>query len=168
MAALQLAATRAPHNRLIPFHLGLFQDKQNLVNEALESFAHASELDPEWASPWLRLGLMLQRVGQMNEALIALERAYELTPGNHQIRSNLASSYATIEQYDKALKLLDDLVRDYPQYVNGWFNLALVQTKMGHREKATAALEKAAALHNLTPQDSARIINLQQILEQVP
>ena len=163
-----MAAARAPENRLIPYRLGMFQTKQNQMNEALESFNKAAALDPQWAFPWLRAGLVWSRIGQIENAVKALEKAYNLAPGNYQIRSNLASAYASTQQYDKALDLLDQLIIDYPDYVNGWFNLALVHTRMGQADKAAAALEQAAALHHLSEDESVRIEQLRQILNQTP
>ena len=164
MSALQLAAARSPENRLIPYRVGVFQDQQGQLPEALDSFRRAANLDPQWPLPWLKAGLTLRRAGQMDDAIDAFEKAYELRPGNHQIRSNLASAYASAGQLTEARDLLQQLVVDYPFYVNGWFNLALVHSRMNQPQKATAALDQAAALRNLSEEESARIAQLRQTL----
>lgn len=164
MTALQLASSRSPEDRLIPYRVGVYQDQQGHLSEALDSFRRAANLDPQWPLPWLKAGLTLQKAGQMDDAIDALENAWRLSPGNHQIRSNLASAYAETGRFNEALPLLEKLVIDYPNYVNGWFNLALVHARMGEIEKATAALNRAAALHNLSDSESTRITQLMQSL----
>ena len=165
-AALHLAATRAPANGKIPYRLGVFQDQQGQLSEALNSFRRAANMDPQWAFPWLRAGMTLRKAGQMDDAIDALEKAYTLSPGNHQIRSNLASAYASVEQFDAARELLQQLVQDFPNYVNGWFNLALVQWRSGREDDARMALKKAGEIRNLTPGQVGRIESLQTIMSQ--
>ncbi len=164
MAALQLAAGRSPDNRLIPYRAGIYQEKQGRLAEALDSFRRAADLDPQWSLPWLKAGLTLRRAGQMPNALDALEKAFDLSPGNHQIRSNLASAYALNEQYDLARGLLEQLVVDYPNYVNGWFNLALVELRAGKPRQAEKVLENTNNLRNLTPEQKQRIVELRKLI----
>lgn len=165
ITALKLAATRAPGNRLIPYRMGTYQDQQGQLREALDSFRKAANLDPGWPLPWLKAGTTLHKAGQIEDAIGALENAQRLSSGNHQIRSNLASAYATTGRLDDALVLLEKLVIDYPDYLNGWFNLALVQAQLGHTEKATAALDKAAVLRYLSEDGSKKIAKLRLTLQ---
>jgi len=164
-AALRLAEVRAPGERFIPYRMGLYQEKQGKLNEALGSFKKAAELDPDWALPWLKAGLALQRAQLMEEALTTLEKAHALSPGNHQIRSNLASAYASLGRLEDAARLLETLVEDYPQYVNGWFNLALVRARMGETEAALKSLSGAASIRGLAPDQESRIRALRQQLQ---
>jgi len=166
MAALRLAASRAPDSRLIPYRMGVFQDKQGQLDKALDSFQIAADLDPQWPLPWLKSGTTLRKAGRMREAITALETAYHLSPGNHQVRSNLASAYATEGKLKEANNLLEKLVVDYPNYINGWFNLALVELQLGQTENALAALDNATRLRYLTPAQRRQIDDLLQIAKQ--
>ncbi len=166
VAALQMAAQRAPGNRLIPYQEGLFLGKMGHLDEALSSLERATELDPAWAAPWLRRGLILRSGGKMAEAVRALEQAHELTPGNKQIRSNLASAYASDGRLDEAVSLLKELVADYPNYINGWFNLALVEWKRENPTEAWQALESASRLRNLTSAQKNQIQELRRAFQQ--
>ncbi len=165
-AALQLAATRAPRNSKIPYRMGVFQDRQGKWPDALNSFRRAANMDPQWAFPWLRAGMTLRKAGQMDDAIDAFEKAYALSPGNHRIRSNLASAYASVEQYDAARELLGQLVEDFPNYVNGWFNLALVQWRSGREDDARVALKMAGEIRNLTPGQVRRVGSLEEMMGQ--
>lgn len=54
---------------------------------------HACQLDPDLAEAWATLGFVLERTGQPDDALAALERAVTLEPDNwrHQVRLALGS-----------------------------------------------------------------------------
>ena len=166
MAALQLAANRSTKDPLIPYRVGVFQDKQGQLAEALDSFRRAANLDPQWSMPWLQAGSTLRKAGQMDDAISALEKAYEMSPGNHQIRSNLASAYAATGQFDAALPLLEKLVVDYPFYVNGWFNLAMIELQLGNPGRAQTILRNASSLRNLTAGQIQRIDELLLVAKQ--
>lgn len=166
VAALQLAAVRAPEERFIPYRLGINQDRLQKHDEAIAAFRRAAELAPGWSLPWLKSSLSQRRAGRLDAALADLETAYELSPGNHQIRSNLASAYATVGRLSEARHLLARLVQDYPRYVNGWFNLALVQARMGETDEALKSLSGAAAIKGLTPDQNKQIQILRRNLQQ--
>ncbi len=111
-----------------------------------------------------RAGMTLRKAGQMDDAIDAFENAYALSPGNHRIRSNLASAYASVEKYDEARELLEQLVEDFPNYINGWFNLALVQWRSGQKDAARVALNRAGGIRNLTLDQIRRIESLQVMM----
>ena len=160
LAALQLARTRAPRNRLVPYRIGRNHEELGQYAEALAAYRQAADLDPAWPYPWLRMGLVYRRLGRPDEARQALEKAYRLGPGNHRVRANLASAYAEAGRVEEARILLRDLVRDYPRYLNGWFNLAVLELKTGHAAAADSALDRAAELPGLTGADKEQIARL--------
>ena len=155
------AVARSPRNRLLVYKLGRNLEKQERYDEALAAFAHARELSPEWAYPWLRAGLLLQQLDRPEDALPFMEEAYRLSPGNQRIRANLGALLAENGRLDAARRVLTDLVRDYPVYVHGWFNLALVELQSGDRAAARRAVAAVAAMRHLTPQEKARVAQLQ-------
>ena len=163
-AALQLAASRAPENSRIPYRMGIILDAQGKLSPALSAFGKAANLDPQWALPWLGAGLTLQKAGQINDAIDALQKAHVLSPGNHRIRSNLASAQATIGQYDAAQRLLTELVNDFPDYINGWFNLALVQWRSGHQETARKTLLEAEKIRTLSEEQIDQMDSLKRMM----
>ena len=149
LAALELAQARRPEHRLIPYRIGRNHEQMEQYDEALAAFERASFLDPDWAYPFLRAGLVMNLQGRKAEALDLMERAYECSPGNFRVRSNLASLYAENGRLDQAIAMLEDLTEDYPHYVNGWFNLAVAQHQAETLAAARAALDRAAGLRGL-------------------
>lgn len=160
--SLRRAVARSPHNRLLVYKLGRNLEQQERYDEALALFAAARDLSPEWAYPWLRAGLVLQRLGRPDEALPHMEEAHRLSPGNQRIRANLGALLAENGRLDEARRVLTELVGDYPVYVHGWFNLALVELQAGDRTAAWRAVETVAVMRHLTPQEKARVAQLQK------
>ena len=165
LAALDLAQVRRPDSRLIPYRIGRNYEQMEQYNEALAAYERASFLDPDWAYPYLRGGLVMNRQGRQVQALDLMEKAYERSPGNFRVRSNLASLYAENGRPERAVVILHDLTRDYPHYVNGWFNLALASHQAGKMAPAVAALDRAASLRGVTEGQKIQIAQLKRILE---
>ena len=165
LAALELARIRRPDNRLIPYRIGRNYEQMEQYNEALAAYEQASFLDPDWAYPYLRGGLVMNRQDRRVRALDLMEKAYERSPGHFRVRSNLASLYAENGRPDRAVDILHDLTRDYPHYVNGWFNLALASHQAGKPAEAIAALDRAASLRGVTEDQINQIEQLKRILE---
>ena len=109
--------------------------------------------------------MTLRKAQQMDDAVDAFQKAYALSPGNHRVRSNLASAYASVERYDEARELLEKLVDDFPDYVNGWFNLALVEFRCGDEVGARLALGKAGKIRGLTERQMVRIERLWEMMD---
>jgi len=165
LAALELAQARRPDNRLIPYRMGRNHEQMEQYNEALAAYERASFLDPDWAYPFLRGGLVMNRQGRKVRAMDLMEKAYERSPGNFKVRSNLASLYAENGKPDRAVAILHDLTRDYPLYVNGWFNLALASHQAGKTVEALAALDRARALRGVTGDQKIQIEQLKRLLD---
>ena len=163
--ALGLARVRYPGSRLIPYRIGRNFEQMRRYPEALDAYERASFLDPDWAYPFLRGGLVMNLQGRKARALDLMEKAYERSPGNFRVRSNLASLYAEDGQTDLAVEILTDLTHDYPLYVNGWFNLALANYQAGKPVAAVTALDRAAALRGLTDDQREQVTRLKLILE---
>ena len=165
VTALELARARYPESRLIPYRIGRNHEQMEQYNEALAAYERASFLDPDWAYPYLRGGLVMNFQGRTARALDLMEKAHERSPGSFQVRSNLASLYAENGRPEQAVAILADLTRDYPLYVNGWFNLALANHQAGKPAEAVAALGRAEALRGITGDQKNQIGQLKRLLE---
>jgi TolB-like protein/Tfp pilus assembly protein PilF len=102
------------------------------------------QLDPNLAEGWAALGLYhLDRPGEIEQGIAALEKALELNPGMIDAANWLHNAYNQTTQPARALALLQDLHRRDPLYRPGIGNLAGLYLLMGEREKARAVIENA-------------------------
>ena len=165
-AAIAQAAVRDPDNRLVQYRVGRVAENAGRLDDALAAYAHAAVVSPDWAYPWLRRGLVLRQLGRVEEALAAMREAHARSPGNRRIRANLGSLLAESGRVDEARAVLTALVRDYPVYVNGWFNLAVLELQAGDRPAARAAAAQAARLRTLNDEERAQVARLRVVIEQ--
>ncbi len=160
LAAYNEATRRLPDNAFVVYRRARTLAQLGRHDEALAGYAATSRIDPAWSFPWHGSALSLKELGRRDEAAAALERAIELEPGRARYRSNLASLLAESGRLDDAARILGDLTTDFPDYLPGWFNLALVEARRGDSEAARRALDRAAALPRLSVEEREQIARL--------
>jgi Flp pilus assembly protein TadD len=113
-------------------------------SEAL--FRRALAVNEENAVAHNELGLVLSRLGRIEEALVQYRRAIELRPEFPEAHNNMGGALAArgdvagaIEQHLRALQLAPA----YPEAAN---NLGVALARSGRLEEAIAAFERAVAL----------------------
>jgi GlpG protein len=123
------------------------------TESAVALLERAVRLDDRQARSWFNLGIAYQRMGRERDATEAFRHAANLEPGSGVYRKTLTEwlawlayrhqcageNEASAELYREAL-VLDE------RNANNWFNLAIACQRLGHREAATNAFEKAVAL----------------------
>ena len=65
------------------------------IDEALEQYRKALELQPSYAEAHNNLGLLLARRGQLDEAIAQFQKALEANPTSREIRNNLGAALAS-------------------------------------------------------------------------
>jgi len=165
LVAYEGAARRAPDHPFTLYRVGRTLTELGRHQEALVWYDRAQAADPTWSMPWHGRGLSLRSLGALSEAADAWRQAVARDPGRPRYRSNLASVLALDGRHDAARDILGELVRDFPSYVPGWFNLALTEARRGQTQAARQALEQAAALPGLTDDQRASLDALRRELQ---
>ena len=165
LAAYAEAVRRLPDSAFV-----LYQHARTLAalgrhEEALAGYAAAAAADPNWSFPWHGRALSLKELGQLEAAAAALTEAIARDPGRARYRSNLASLLGEMGRLDEAATILEELTRAFPDYLPGWFNLAMVQARGGDNTAARRTLEKVAALPRLTSEEREQIDRLRRHLD---
>jgi tetratricopeptide (TPR) repeat protein len=111
---------------------------------ANRQFLKALEQNPNDFDANLQLGGIRQRAQRFDEALVYLGRAAALRPKDVAVRHATASVYLAQGQAEKALPLLEGVVKDAPEYVDARVLLATTYYRLkrredGDRERAVAA-----------------------------
>ncbi|HVR34666.1 MAG TPA: DUF2723 domain-containing protein [Methylomirabilota bacterium] len=125
--ALALARTAAkfdPHNRSIV----------DLIQQ-LEQFRNQQEV-----------------AGQMRTQLPALEQNFRSNPSNVQIGIQLASAYLQVQQNDKAVEVLDQIVDNPAADSNVLLSIAQVYAQLQHRARLERALLRLTAMMPQNPE----------------
>lgn len=92
----------SPGSPLALYEVGAFLSEARQYDVAAEYLRRATERLPNWPKPWIELGLLQMQSGRDEEAITALERAFELDPFNIRAENSLRlvrelRGYSTIE-----------------------------------------------------------------------
>jgi protein O-GlcNAc transferase len=143
---LEAARAAEPDNVKIVNNLGVFSAKAGRIDDAIEYFGKAAELDPSSYEAWFNKGLLLRDKSQLREARAALEQAVACRPTGAVGVTALAFVCIDLKQKADALKLLERAVELEPDLPERWSNLGSLCTEIGDYARARVALERALEL----------------------
>ena len=92
-AVLSAAEQKLGENFLLSYFLGLSLDRSGKRLEASAAFQQAVRQDPKNAEAHLDLGKTELALGRLNDAVVELEEALRLSPGNLQAQRLLSQAY---------------------------------------------------------------------------
>lgn len=160
--ALQLDPKRPTVNRSYALALR----EMSRIDEAAEYFRKELELNPYDYESNLFLGIHLYKhMQQYDQALELLSRALQVRPGDVDARYHMGLVYVLRGDTQKALELLEGVVREVPDYMEGHVALARLYFRLGRREDAMRerqiverirAERDAATPKGLTPEERAQ------------
>lgn len=144
----ELLPQNNPKLNRVPFLIGNCYMAMDDLKKASVYFRKAIELNPTEASYYLSLAKMLRMEGpqHFSEAISTLHKALKLKPGDPYIRLHLAYCEVGEHHYKDAQGLLEQLVRDQPNFQPGHLALASVYAHDHDWSKAQQQRDVAAHL----------------------
>ena len=116
-----------------PLHeLGVLYADSGRVDEALQAFEKAVELDPESARDWNNLGFLQFSAQIHDEAVISLRRAVSIDSTQARYRVNLAFALFATDKSNESLRIL----RSTLPKADAHYNFAVVNELAGDTIKA--------------------------------
>src|SRR5262249_47623608 len=91
--------------------------------ESIETLKRATQLKPDYGEAWYTLGLAYDRIGWIDEASSAYERAAELIPQVQEVLNNLENIRKAQARNDDAIQLFRKIVTQSQQHLNAYDNL---------------------------------------------
>jgi len=111
--------------------------------DALKHARRAIELDPNYADGYVTLAISLNGTGKGHDGLEALQRGVKLNPLKPFFYVWVeAQSYYVLGNYEKAARLLEDVVAANPHFPLGQKLLAATYVEIGQIEDARWAVEE--------------------------
>lgn len=124
-------------------------------DKALVFFDRAIRLNPYSDEALYAKGLFLQKKQLYKDAAALYEEVYKMNPGHILCRYNLAYINALFNNYDKALKLLDETISLANNYAEAYALRGLVREKMNDKMRAADDYRKALELDETLEQAKA-------------
>ncbi|HSE39821.1 MAG TPA: tetratricopeptide repeat protein [Acidobacteriota bacterium] len=108
---------------------------------AMREFKKALELHED-AEAYDNLGVALQGLGRLDEAIVYHKKAISLNPDYLKFY-NLGIAYAKSGQLPDAMKALENSIQLKPDYSEAYYNLGVAYYKLSNWQKASENLKKA-------------------------
>ena len=146
----KLEVTTSSLEALKEYALGRSEQDRGQFFKAIEFYKHATELDPNFATAWLGLGLQYANTSQPALAADCLSKAFALTNRvSEDERARITYFYYQIVtgELEKAIEAQQAYVRNYPRESRGPGNLGNLYSITGQYEKAVAATTEAQRLN---------------------
>jgi len=121
-------------------------DSSDGLDEAMEAYRRALELDPSLAAAHTNLGAACYRKGRVEEARRHFEHALALDPDLPEARYNLANLIGESGDLELAIAEYRRVTITSPEFADAHFNLAIALEKVGSRVQAAEQFERYLAL----------------------
>lgn len=134
---------KRPANPLAHFMLAGALERAGEVPRALESYAEALRLKPDFSVGHENYGALLLKLGRRAEAITHFEEALRLQPAFPDAHMNLGNALVAEGRAGDAVRHLVEAVRLAPEFAEMHYNLANALSAAGRTAEAVAAYEAA-------------------------
>lgn len=134
---------KRPANPLAHFMLAGALERAGEVPRALESYAEALRLKPDFSVGHENYGALLLKLGRRAEAMAHFEEALRLQPAFPDAHMNLGNALVAEGRAGDAVRHLAEAVRLAPEFAEMHYNLANALSAAGRTAEAVAAYEAA-------------------------
>ena len=117
-------------------NLGLVLAKRDALEEAIDQFRRAVDVDPAFVEAYTNLGNFLAQRGFRDEAIVHLRHALQIEPTFVNAHNTLGNILADIGALDEAIQHFRKALQTNPQSAMTHYNLGRTLAKHGHAEEA--------------------------------
>ncbi|HXH17610.1 MAG TPA: tetratricopeptide repeat protein [Chitinophagales bacterium] len=112
------------------------------TSKAISNFQTAVEQNPNYYDAYMQLGLLLTK--KKNKlAPDYFSNALKIDSTSYEARYGIAMYYQEVKNYTKALELYRQMILDYPQDKDAYYNTGYIYFQMDSLEKAARSFERA-------------------------
>lgn len=111
---------------------------------------------------WNLSGLSFQKIGNIKDSITSFQNAIQANTKNYAAHNNLALSLKYSKDYREAERILKELLKNNPNYLNAIVNLANLKNDTYFFEEAITLYERAIKIE---PNSSQIYVNIAHILQ---
>jgi len=139
-------------NAIAHLNLGLALGAEGRLDEAIEHYQKAAELNPNQPQAYNNLGIMLVGKGRLEEAVTNFTRAVQIQPGYAEARLNWGTVLAMQGKISEAIALFQQALDLKPDYADAHYNLGRVLAAQGKMAEAIGHYQRAIQLQPDSPE----------------
>src|SRR5947209_12711276 len=140
-------ATEKHEEATIEADFGNIAFERQQLQEALQHYLQAADIDPKTNNIWYRIGLVQRQLNQLDDAVASLERAIEMQPQELAPYPELTIIYTQQGQMARAREILERGLRSHPKSAHLLALLSSVYLQSGDARRATEILEEAERIN---------------------
>jgi FKBP-type peptidyl-prolyl cis-trans isomerase 2 len=134
------------------YNLGMILQNQGHIDEALQHYQKAVQVDPEFLNGYFILGCIYQGNKQFAAAIKNYEKVLEINPDHLQTLNNLGNIYRQRGDYDESLKHHMKALEIDSGHADTYNNLGVLSQEKGDMDEAIQYYLKATALNDNFPE----------------
>jgi Tfp pilus assembly protein PilF len=146
-----------PDSRFAHRELGSELLQRGRIDEAIEQYQKALEIDSDLDKSHGDLGLALSIKGRLDEAISQFQKALELNPHMADVRNNLGIALSRKGQWNEAITQFQEVLKTNPTIADTYNNLGIALSNQGQLDQAMEQYQKALQIN---PNDSKFHYNL--------
>jgi len=127
-------------------NIGSAQHALQQTEAALQSYAVALQLQPDYAEAHYNRGLALQSLGQLEPAIASYRQALRFNPDFIQAYCNCGATLHLLKHLDEALASYQHALQRQPDHLLALYNLGLVLYDLNRPNEALACYDRALQL----------------------
>lgn len=148
MKEIKRAQELDPLSLIINVNVGDVLRLMRQYDKAIEQYRMTLELDPNFPIAHIWLGSIYEQKGMYDEAITEFQKVRALVGNSPFGLSSLGHTYALVGRRSDALKVIDELQELSKHGYSVAFDIALVYTGLGEKEKAFEWLDRAYEEHS--------------------
>ncbi len=97
--------------------------KKNLYDKAIQCYEKAVEIDPNYVSTWISMGIAYESKKEYDKAIECYEKALELDPNHVSAWYRMGIAYSDKKEYNKAIECYEKSLELDPNYIFAWIDM---------------------------------------------
>lgn len=135
-----------PLASLAHYNLGTLLLREGKPDEAIERFASAVRIDPQYADAYGNWGTALNQRGDADSAIAMFAKALEIDPGNPTIHYNFGNALKQQGRFSEAIREYTKTLEVVPDAPDAHNNLGVALASSGQLQEAKRHFREAARL----------------------
>lgn len=162
--AFRAALAVRPEEGVAHYNLGVIQQAERYVDEAIACYRKAIDLEPKQNSACNNLGLLLEEQNKPAEAIAFYRKAIENDPKDVTVLVNLGSALQSQGNLTEAVSYYERALKIDPNNAAGLNNLGTALRLQDKLDEAVVCFQKAVHIH---PNHAMAWCNLAHVLRQL-